>query len=139
LPINLLFLNCQVARSFSISKYEQFLTKHNLLSYNPEEYPRWNKIDFIRATLVEIDNRLFLELDNKNILSDETKDALTQEEVVFEKLAEIRRDSVIQKQKPQPVSAQKINSSQININGNVIGSTIIIGNENELQNLQKKK
>lgn len=36
-------------------------------------------------------------------------------------------------------SSQKTNSNQININGNVSGSTIIIGNENQVQNLPKKK
>ena len=75
-----------IAKSYTIPKYEQFLTKHGLLSYNPNDYSYFNKVDFIRSTLGEIDKRLFLELDNKNILSDETKDALIQEEVVFENL-----------------------------------------------------
>ena len=59
-----------IAYSFTIPKYEQFLTKHDLLSYNPEDYSRFNKIDYIRDTLGEIEVRLFAELDRKNVLSD---------------------------------------------------------------------
>jgi len=96
-----------IAYSFTIPKYEQFLTKHDLLSYNPDDYSRFNKIDFIRDTLGEIDVRLFIELDRKNVLSDETKEALVQEEVVFENVADVRKSSVVQKQDSQPRPAQR--------------------------------
>lgn len=101
-----------IAKSFTIPKYEQFLTEHDLLSYNPDEYSYFNKIDFICDTLGEIDKRLFLELDNKNVLSDKTKDALIQEGVAFEKFADTHKDSVVQTQESQPIPVQ---NSQKNV------------------------
>lgn len=96
-----------IAYSFTIPKYEQFLTKHDLLSYNPDDYSRFNKIDYIRDTLGEIDVRLFVELDKTNFLSDETKEALVQEEVAFENFTDTRKSSVVYNQDSQPFQAEK--------------------------------
>lgn len=55
----------------------------------------------------------------------------------YEQIAEIERDIMINLSNSD--SANNVpSSSQININGNVTGSTIIIGNENKVNNSQKK-
>ena len=73
-----------VAKSFTLPKYEQFLTRRGLLSYNPNDFSNFNKINFIRDSMGEIDERLFIELNKANILSDVTQEALAQEGIVFE-------------------------------------------------------
>lgn len=103
-----------IDKSFTLPKYQQFLTKHDLLSYNPNDYSYFNNIDFIRDTLGEIDERLFEELDNKGILSDETKDELIEEGIVFEKTVDIRKASVAKRQdaqqSPKQISPQKLST-----------------------------
>lgn len=103
-----------IASSFTVPKYEQFLTKHGLFSYNPNDYSYFNKIDFIRATLEEIDERLFLELDNKGVISDETKSKLLDHEVKFEIIAEIQPNLTTKNQSPQktPEPAKKDKKSE---------------------------
>ncbi len=95
-----------LSRTNAIPKYEQFLTKHGLLSYNPDDYSKINKIDFIRDTLGEIDTRLFSVLYDDNFLPDEIKEALSQEKTVREKAVDIHKDLVTQPQEFQPTTAQ---------------------------------
>jgi len=100
-----------IAKSFTVPKYEQFLTRRGLLSYNPDDFSSFNKINFIRDSMGEIDERLFVELEKANILSDETIETLTQEGVVF---GNSDKDGGVSRQqiKPTPPQAHpKVNPS----------------------------
>lgn len=100
-----------IAKRFTIPKYEQFLTKHSLLSYNPNDYSYFNKVDFIRATLGEIDTRLFFILYDDDFLPNEIKEALIQEKVVFENSEKNSKISRQQVEASPPQIRPKINPS----------------------------
>lgn len=95
-----------IKRRFTLDKYEQFLTKNGLFSYDPHEYNPINTLNYISETLGKVDERLFKELDNKGILSDETKALLIEEGLIFEKSKDTGKDSSPRAQISQPTSVQ---------------------------------
>jgi len=108
-----------IAKSFTVPKYEQFLTRRGLLSYNPDDFSSFNKINFIRDSMGEIDERLFVELEKANILSDETIEALTQEEVVFEYSEKNSKISRQQVEASPPQIRPKVNPSENTAHQNI--------------------